>query len=372
VVPTCPLYQMLETVRAYAALELAAAGERDDAIEGLVRYTLAEAALAGDGLFGPAQVEWLDRVREDLENYRGALGWLIAHGRATEASSIAWSLQYFWVIRGHAAEGLRWYEQILALPSLPPAAESRALVGAATMLYAQGELAPARARLTRAMVVVEAAADKDVGVQAENVLGHVELATGNLGAAGDRFAKAVEGFRALGMSWGSGHATSALAWVALSTSDSALTERLLDEATVALREAGPWFLMLTLYVRAVLAVRQGSLDEALEWVRQSLTRIRDLNDKFAFVYALVPLAAVAALKGDDAWAARILGARDAVTERTGAAIVDKSVHDLTEQAGREVRARLGPDRWAQAYAVGRRSSIDALLKDVNRALGQTA
>ena len=38
VVATCPLYQMLETVRAYAALELAASGERDDAMEGLVRY----------------------------------------------------------------------------------------------------------------------------------------------------------------------------------------------------------------------------------------------------------------------------------------------------------------------------------------------
>ena len=129
--------------------------------------------------------------------------------------------------------------------------------------------------------------------------------------------------------------------------------------------------MLTLYVRAILAVRRGSLDEALEFVRESLTRVRDLHDKFAFIYALVPLAAVAGLKGDDAWAARILGARDVVTERTGAAVVDKSVHDLTEQAGQEVRARLGPDRWAQAYAVGRTSSIDALLQDVDRALRQT-
>ena len=59
------------------------------------------------------------------------------------------------------------------------------------------------------------------------------------------------------------------------------------------------------------------------------------------------------LKGDDAWAARILGARDAVTERTGATVVDKSVHELREQAEREVRARLGPERWARAYAAGR-------------------
>jgi hypothetical protein len=102
-------------------------------------------------------------------------------------------------------------------------------------------------------------------------------------------------------------------------------------------------------------------------VRESLTPIRELHDKFAFVYTLVPLAAAVALKGDHAWAARILGARDAVIERTGITIVDAPVHDLREQAEREARACLGADRWARAYAAGRTASIDALLKDIERA-----
>jgi predicted ATPase len=75
-----PLYDMLETVRAYAALELTAAGERDDALEGLVRYITTEASLAAEGLVGPAQVEWLDRVRDDLESYELVL--LLGHPRA--------------------------------------------------------------------------------------------------------------------------------------------------------------------------------------------------------------------------------------------------------------------------------------------------
>ena len=44
-----PLYQMLETVRAFAALELTAAGERDDALEGLARYCIGEASRAARG-----------------------------------------------------------------------------------------------------------------------------------------------------------------------------------------------------------------------------------------------------------------------------------------------------------------------------------
>ena len=45
---------MLETVRAFAALELADAGERDDALDGLARYCIGEASLAAEGLVGSA------------------------------------------------------------------------------------------------------------------------------------------------------------------------------------------------------------------------------------------------------------------------------------------------------------------------------
>ena len=132
-----------------------------------------------------------------------------------------------------------------------------------------------------------------------------------------------------------------------------------------LRHSGPWFLALVSFRRATLAVKRGNPDEAIALVRESLTLFRQLQDKFAIVYALAPLAAAAALKGDDLWTARILGARDAVTERTGATVVDKWLQALGEQAEREVRARLGPDRWARAYAAGRVTSIDSLIKDID-------
>ena len=59
--------------------------------------------------------------------------WLIERGRPAEASDIAWGLKYFWLIRGYAAEGLQWCQEILNMPSLPPVAELRALEGAAVL-----------------------------------------------------------------------------------------------------------------------------------------------------------------------------------------------------------------------------------------------
>jgi predicted ATPase len=365
---TRPLYRMLETVRAYAARELAAAGEHDDALEGLVHYCSREASLAAEGLAGPAQIGWLDRVRDDLESYRGALTWLIECGRSAEAADIAWGLRYFWQIRGYAAEALQWWEQILSLSSLPPAAESRALVGAAVLRYRQGELGRARGGLDRALVLARGAGDRYMAVQAENLSGHVEHAAGNVSVACDRFTRSVEGFRRLAIPSGTGSALTGMAAVALATGDADQAERLLDEAIAVLRHVGPWFLTWALYVRAILALRRGNPDEAIALVRESLTRIRALHDRFAFVYTLVPLAAAAVLKGDDAWAARILGSRDAVTESTGAMVVDQSTGDLRERAERDARERLGPDRWARAYAAGRQTSIDSLLMDIDSAL----
>ena len=110
-------------------------------------------------------------------------------------------------------------------------------------------------------------------------------------------------------------------------------------------------------------------DEALGFVRASLVQIRDMHDKFAFVFALVPLGSAAVLKGDHAWAARIRGAGEAVTEQTGATATDASVADLRKAAEDEACARLGPDRWARACAAGRAASIDSLIHDIDSRRG---
>jgi predicted ATPase len=359
-----PQYRMLETVRAYAAMELGACGDLDDACEGLARYCVAEAGRAAEGLIGPTQVEWLDRVRDDLDNFRWALGWLIDRRRATEAGELAWRLMFFWLIRGLAAEGRVWHEQVLALPDLTPGDEARALVGAAVMSYTQGDLDGSRARLARALPLARAAGDLDVVAQGENLLGHIERSVGHGDIANDLFRRSAEQFRALGIQWGVGNALIGQASVALAAGDVVRAERLLEESTTPLRQAGPWFLNLTLYIRAILAVRRQDADAAIAFVCESLHCSRQIQDRLGFVYSLGPLAAAAELKGEHAWVARILGARAAVTERTGVVVIDNAVRDLRERAEQQARTRLGADRWGLEFTAGRSASIDALLNDI--------
>jgi predicted ATPase/DNA-binding XRE family transcriptional regulator len=368
--PGRPLYQMLEAVRAFAALELAASGERDTAMDGLARYCVAEAARAAEGLVEPAQIDWLDRVRHDLDNYRSAMSWLIEGGRAGDASAIASALRYFWLIRGHAAEGLRWYGLILDMPSLSTEDESRTLVGASALWFAQGEIERARVALDRALALARSANAREIIADAEYTSGHVERVAGNTNVAHDLFTRSLEGYRTLHVPGAAGKVLTGMASMALAAGDDAAAARLLDEAASALGDDAPWFLCFVLCMRALLALRRGNADETIAWARESLVRIRAFNDRFVFVYALVPLAAGAALKGNDEWAARVLGVRDAVAERTGATLTDRTVHGFRVRAEQEVRERLGPDRWALAYAAGRKSSIDALMKDIDRVLAK--
>ena len=366
VVATCQLYQMLETVRTFAAMELTASGEQDDAYEGLVRYCSSEASLAASGLIGPAQVEWLDRVREDLESYRAVLRWLIDHDRPSEAIHIAWALLYFWLIRGHGAEGLRWYEEIGRLPSRTPPVESRALVGTAVMAYTRGEIERARAALELAVTCADGCGDMEILAQAELILSYVELAVGNNSAARNWATQSHGRFQGAAVPWGIGQALNASAWAALATGDLDEAETLLDRAVEALQDVGPWFLALPRYLRALVAIRRGRPDEAIACIRETFASLRELHDKFAFVYALDPLAEAAALKRDHESVARIIGMRDAISESTGAMSVDHPTRDLREEAVREARSRLGPERWDAAYTAGRGTSVDALLKEIDR------
>jgi predicted ATPase/DNA-binding XRE family transcriptional regulator len=368
-VPSRPLFRMLETIRAYAAIELHLAGERDDTLECLAQYSVDESLRATLGLIGPQQMEWLDRVRDDLDGYRAAMQWLFERGRVVEAADIACKLMLFWVIRGHSIEALRWYEQMLLVQELPPVTEAKLLMGEALMRYTHGDAVAARTSLARAIALAAGAGDACQAAQIELLAGHVDHAAGAYGSARERFSSSLVVLRTMPIPWSLGSALCGLAKVELAENNPREAEALVDEAEIVLKDAGAWSLTLVQYIRAMLALQRGTPDLSIAILRQSLTLIRQLQDKFAFVYAVVPLAAAAVIKGDDAWAARILGARDAVTERTGATVVDTSVLALQAHAEREARTRLGPEQWARAYAAGRTSSIDALLREIDHVNG---
>ena len=64
------------------------------------------------------QVEWLDRIGDELDDVRSALRWSLDTGHVQTALRLASALRTFWEVRGHFPEGGRWIEEAHLGPSI--------------------------------------------------------------------------------------------------------------------------------------------------------------------------------------------------------------------------------------------------------------
>jgi predicted ATPase len=108
-----PRFRMLETVRAYAEEQLAAAGELPSARHRHAEVVAALAEAAEAGLLGPRQTEWLERLDREHGNIRAALAWAVEGGDTVAGLRIAGGLWRFWQLRGRLHEGRQALQALL-------------------------------------------------------------------------------------------------------------------------------------------------------------------------------------------------------------------------------------------------------------------
>jgi predicted ATPase/class 3 adenylate cyclase len=125
-------FSMLETIREFGREQLEACGDLEPVRRRHAEHFLALATEAEPHLTAQDQGVWLDRCDTEHANIRAALRWAIDRGDAGAAQSAAGALWRFWHQRGHLAEGRRWLQEVLAMPSGqgPTAARAKALAGA--------------------------------------------------------------------------------------------------------------------------------------------------------------------------------------------------------------------------------------------------
>jgi predicted ATPase/class 3 adenylate cyclase len=97
-------FTMLETIREYALERLAESGERDTIRRQHLEHYLALAEQAGPELDGAQAQAWLDRLRQDYDNLRAALGWVIEQDAAELGLRLTRALQGFWLLGGYIGE----------------------------------------------------------------------------------------------------------------------------------------------------------------------------------------------------------------------------------------------------------------------------
>ncbi|WP_165956687.1 AfsR/SARP family transcriptional regulator [Kribbella antibiotica] len=109
-------YRMLETVRAYGAEQLAAAGERDRVRQAHTTYFRRLLRQAAPKLRTRAQVEWIARLKADHDNLTDALRSAIDSGSARNSVQMVAVLAEFWNVSGRPSEAVGWMRAALAVP----------------------------------------------------------------------------------------------------------------------------------------------------------------------------------------------------------------------------------------------------------------
>ncbi len=111
-----PRYRMLGTIREYAALRLAEAGETDLARQAHLAYFTELAETAEPYLRRAEQLEWLATLEADHDNISAAMRAAIAAGDAQSAMRLAAATGWYWWLGGRRAEGM---ELIIAATEVP-------------------------------------------------------------------------------------------------------------------------------------------------------------------------------------------------------------------------------------------------------------
>ena len=401
-------YRLLETVREYAAGQLAALGaEAADAARAAHRdYYLALAESAAPQLVAADQASWLDRLDAELGNLRAAIAFSLTQADPDPGLRLVAALREFWQTRGHASEGTDALRALLDAPTAQRATlpRARGLAAAARLFETTDGYAIAADYCEEAMTIARAEGDEFLVAEVLHAQAWVLLRQGQPGAAlpliepGLSLARRLRGIHL------TARLLSARAYVMYINGDSASTARDSAEALRLYRLAGDKLQAgATLGNLGYVELSAGDLDAARRHLAEALDIARALSDRHGVTYRAHNLGLAEYLSGspeaadvlfaesldvarriglkrhsaypliglamarrhgvDPGWSARLHGAADQALADLGATTepLERNLADLDRQRLREA---MGAEAFEAEYRAGRTLDLASVADEV--------
>jgi tetratricopeptide (TPR) repeat protein len=271
-------YRLLEPVRQFAQIQLAASGMEDRVRRRHAEYFLTLAEQMHQAWDTANEGEWLDRLEPERDNLRAVNAWAISHGERRFALQFNGWLFALWIYRSTMTESNYWLEAAIAIPrhgDLPMQADeleaevvaldtagyaalsrsnfaqaqqwferalelrrggdnlaglSRALRGCGWTAMQKGDVARARQYDDEALEVARASGDPGEIAWSLLDVGYIMMLQGELTAAQATLGQACEQMLAAGISFGAFHATIALGHVMRGLNDLERAESMYHDA----------------------------------------------------------------------------------------------------------------------------------------------
>jgi predicted ATPase len=254
-----PRFGMLELIREFAGEQLNASGTADDYRARHQTYYLELAERGNAGLGTASQVEWLDRLGRENDNFRAVLRRALRREDATSSLRMGRALASYWYIGGTGREGRAWMEQVAGLPNAPRNEATVAWTIAAIEAFLLGDFEPIETGLDDALPVAAEGEDRRIMALAQ-LLQAIARGTG---------------------------------------SDDGQWRDPVTEASRRLEAEGePLAVSFGLVAGAVLARIHGRMDEARRLAQQAHDISTRMGDSYVRVYASTQLARAALGLGD--------------------------------------------------------------------------
>jgi non-specific serine/threonine protein kinase len=385
-----PRFGMLETFQEYAREKLVASGEEAQLRTRHLAYYLALAEAAAPHLYGAEQVSWLDRLEDEQDNLRAALGWAQERSAAdtdvvVQGLRLAVALVRFWEVRGHWSAGRAQLTAVIAAgrpyatAGAGQALLARALVGAAGLALRQDDYAESRALEEESLSLGRAAGDQRTVAAALHVLGNVRRNEGDYAGAQALLQESLALRRALDDRVGSAASLYNLGQLAAIQGDYGRAQALLEESLALRRGIGDQSGIAAVLCKlgSIITSGQGDVARAQAYGEESLALARALDDRSVIAKSLLVLGGLAGIQGNYAQArayneesltlARALGDQGKIA---------LSLHNLGNVAaiqGAYAEARaLYQESLALTRALGYQSAIIWSLAGLGEALVGTA
>ena len=409
-----PRLRMLQTIREYAAEQLAEAGEELDARTRLAGWIESEARQAAPQLLAASQQQWMARLAREDQIIRDTIEWALDHDQPQVALRIVSLLTDYWDATGPYEEVQRWLERGLAdAGDLDPDWDARANIALELAAVQGGALVTARQAAERAVAAAELTDDPRLLSRALHGLASVAVAEEDYDQTGLLAERALTAAQQTDDRTLTAFAQNCLAISAFEHDDPELAQQLFSEAAENLRAAGDrrntGIVIANLGVAATLnedyeaAVEtfrtaialseelgergriggqridlaialalQRSADKAADQLVRALPDVAAVGDVRSLISAVICSACVCAFRGDDHTAGVLIGSAQAAAEDHNYPLGGPDVV-MQEQLAAPAADRLGDSAWKAALLRGRSLPLsDAANQSLDILLGVSA
>lgn len=279
-------FTMLGTIHEYAQEQLEVNGETDAVHKRHADYFLVLAEEADPQMYSPRRGVWMERLDREDANLRSALAWSMADKDDQDAGQtglrLAGALTFYWWLHSDTREARQWLEGVLERTAGTDrsVARGKALVGAAWLAWAEGDLAAAVPRAEEGLSILREREDKRESGRAAWLLGLIRMGQRDSAAARSLLEESRTHFAELGDVWDEAMSLYHLGMVAYFSGDSATARARYEESLQLFQEQGDVF-GVTVLVSAleVVGLPQGGEELARSLYAQTLSLLRAAPDR---------------------------------------------------------------------------------------------